>query len=59
MREEQKTDRQNAQLILQLQIENRFPRIWVPDAENRDLRQLFWHPEGLIRKQKNNNDLYH
>jgi transposase len=37
----QKTDRQDAQLILQLMMENRFPRIWVPDAENRDLRQLF------------------
>jgi transposase len=39
----QKTDRQDAQLILQLLVENRFPRIWVPDAGNRDLRQLLWH----------------
>src|SRR4051794_6001976 len=37
----QKTDRQDAQLLLRLMLENRFPRIWVPDAENRDLRQLF------------------
>jgi len=29
----QKTDRQDAQLILQLLMENRFPRIWVPDAD--------------------------
>ena len=36
----QKTDRQDARLILQLMLENRFPRVWVPDAENRDLRQL-------------------
>ena len=36
----QKTDRQDAQLLLRLLIEDRFPRIWVPDAENRDLRQL-------------------
>ena len=35
----QKTDRQDAQLLLQLLMENRFPRIWVPDAQNRDLRQ--------------------
>jgi len=35
----QKTDRQDAQLLLRLLIEDRFPRIWVPDAENRDLRQ--------------------
>jgi len=39
----QKTDRQDAQLILQLLLENRFPRIWVPDAANRDMRQLLWH----------------
>src|SRR6202166_1096534 len=34
----QKTDRQDAQLLLRLMMEDRFPRIWVPDAENRDLR---------------------
>src|ERR1700682_2785509 len=39
----QKTDRQDAQLILKLMVEDRFPRIWVADAENRDLRQLLWH----------------
>ena len=45
----QKTDRQDAQLILQLMLENRFPRIWVPDAENRDLRQLLWHRHRLVQ----------
>ena len=45
----QKTDRQDAQLILQLLMENRFPRIWVPDAENRDLRQLLWHRHRLVQ----------
>jgi len=45
----QKTDRQDAQLLLQLLMENRFPRIWVPDAENRDLRQLLWHRHRLVR----------
>jgi transposase len=34
----QKTDRQDAQLLLTLLLEDRLPRIWVPDAENRDLR---------------------
>jgi transposase len=29
----QKTDRQDAQHILQLLMENRFPKIWVPSAE--------------------------
>jgi transposase len=45
----QKTDRQDAQLMLRLMIENRFPRIWVPDAENRDLRQLLWHRHRLVQ----------
>ena len=38
-----KTDRQDAQLLLRVMIGDRFPRIWVPDSENRDLRQLLWH----------------
>jgi hypothetical protein len=29
----QKTDRQDAQLILQLMLEDRFPQIWVPSWE--------------------------
>jgi transposase len=45
----QKTDRQDAQLLLQLMLENRFPRLWVPDAENRDLRQLLWHRHRLVQ----------
>jgi transposase len=44
----QKTDRQDAQLLLKLLMEDRFPRIWVPDAENRDLRQLLWHRHRLV-----------
>ena len=34
----QKTDREDARLLLRLLRENNFPRIWVPSAENRDLR---------------------
>jgi len=45
----QKTDRQDAQLWLRLLIEDRFPRIWVPDSENRDLRQLLWHRHRLVQ----------
>jgi len=45
----QKTDRQDAQLLLRLMIEDRFPRVWVPDAENRDLRQLLWHRHRLVQ----------
>ena len=40
----QKTDRQDAELILRLLLEDRFPRIWVPSGENRDLRQLLVAP---------------
>ncbi|HEX8817845.1 MAG TPA: IS110 family transposase [Terriglobales bacterium] len=45
----QKTDRQDAQLVLELLLENRFPRIWIPDAGNRDLRQLLWHRHRLVQ----------
>jgi transposase len=45
----QKTDRQDAQLLLRLMMEDRFPRIWVPDAGNRDLRQLLWHRHRLVQ----------
>ena len=45
----QKTDRQDAELLLQLLVENRFPRIWVPSPENRDLRQLLWHRHRLAQ----------
>jgi len=45
----QKTDRQDAQLILRLMLEDRFPRIWVPSWENRDLRQLLWHRHRMVQ----------
>src|SRR5690349_13833274 len=45
----QKTDREDARLILKLLRENRFPKIWVPSPENRDLRQLLWHRHRLVQ----------
>jgi len=45
----QKTDRQDAQLMLKLLLEDRFPRIWVPSGENRDLRQLLWHRHRMVQ----------
>src|SRR3989475_12805795 len=45
----QKTDRQDAELLLRLLIEDRFPRIWVADGENRCLRQLLWHRHRLVQ----------
>jgi transposase len=45
----QKTDREDARLLLQLLREDRFPRLWVPNPENRDLRQLLWHRHRLVQ----------
>jgi transposase len=46
----QKTDRKDAQLLLQLLLErDGLPRIWVPSPENRDLRQLLWHRHRLVQ----------
>jgi transposase len=45
----QKTDRQDAQLLLKLLLESRFPRVWVPTPQNRDLRQLLWHRHRLVQ----------
>src|ERR1035437_729463 len=45
----QKTDRQDAELILRLLLEDRFPRVWVPSWENRDLRQLLWHRHRMVQ----------
>ncbi len=36
----QKTDKRDAAHILKLVVEGRFPRLWTPDREQRDLRQL-------------------
>jgi transposase len=44
----QKTGRRDAQLLLQLLMEDRFPRIWVPSPDNRDLWQLLWHRHRLV-----------
>jgi transposase len=45
----QKTDRQDAQLILKLMLKDDFPRIWVPSWENRDIRQLLWHRHRMVQ----------
>ena len=46
-----KNDRQDAELLLTLLLENRFPRIWVASREERDLRQLLWHRHRLVQMQ--------
>jgi transposase len=45
----QKTDRQDAQLILKLMLKDNFPQIWVASWENRDLRQLLWHRHRMVQ----------
>jgi transposase len=44
----QKTDERDARLILDLLLTKRFPKIWVPTAAERDLRQLLWHRHKLV-----------
>jgi transposase len=46
---QQKHDRRDAALLLQLLLEGRFPRIWTPSSEQRDLRQLLIHRYKLVR----------
>jgi transposase len=45
----QKHDRRDALLLLRLQIENRFPSIWVPSSELRDLRAMLRHRHQCVR----------
>jgi transposase len=44
----QKTDKRDAAHILRLLLENRFPRLWMPSAEQRDVRQLLIHRHKLV-----------
>jgi len=56
----QKHDRRAAALILKLMVENRFPKIWVPTVEERDLRQLLIHRQHLVRmRTRIKNQLQH
>jgi len=45
----QKTDPNDARLLLRLLLENTFPRIWVPSPENRDLRQKGFDRAAIVR----------
>ncbi len=44
----QKTDKRDAAHILKLVVEGRFPRLWAPGREERDLRQLVLHRHKLV-----------
>jgi transposase len=57
---QQKTDRRDALLLLQLLEQGRFPRLWVPSAAIRDLRQLLWHRHKLVQmRTRVKNELQH
>jgi transposase len=57
---QQKTDRRDAAHILKLLVEGRFPRIWMPSSEVRDLRQLLLHRYKLvIIRARVKNELQH
>ena len=56
----QKHDRRDAQLILNLLLEKRFPRIWIPTVAEKDLRQLLIHRRHLVRmRARIKNQLQH
>ena len=45
---QQKTDRRDAKHILDLLLDGRFPRLWVPSPQMRDVRQLLRHRQKLV-----------
>ena len=56
----QKTDRRDAEQLLELLESNRFPAIWVPSSEERDLRQLLLHRHKLVQmRTRIKNQLQH
>ncbi len=57
---QQKHDRRDAALLLKLLLDGRFPRIWVPSSEQKDLRQLLIHRHKLVRvRAQVKNELQH
>jgi transposase len=56
----QKTDARDAAHLLQLMLQDRFPRIWVPSPAERDLRQLLLHRHKLVQmRTRVKNQLQH
>jgi transposase len=45
----QKTDRRDAEHLMNLLIQDRFPKIWVPSLEVRDVRQLLVHRHKQVQ----------
>jgi len=56
----QKTDKRDAAHILKLVVEGRFPKLWTPDREQRDQRQLVLHRHKLVEiRSRVKNELQH
>jgi transposase len=56
----QKTDRRDAELLLKLLLEERFPQVWRPSLEQRDTRQLLLHRHKLVSVRRQiKNQLQH
>src|SRR5438309_1445163 len=56
----QKTDKRDAAHILKLLLEGRFPRLWIPDAQQREQRQLLLHRHKLVEiRSRVKNGLQH
>jgi transposase len=59
-RKQQLTDKRDAGHLLKLLKEGRFPRIWVPSVEERDLRQMLKHRHTLVQmRTRVKNQLQH
>jgi transposase len=50
----QKNDRRDAELILKMLVEGRFPAIWLPSKELQDLRALLQHRHQWVRMTQRN-----
>jgi transposase len=56
----QNIDKRDAAHILKLVVEGRFPKLWTPDREQRDLRQLVLHRHKLVEiRSRVKNELQH
>src|SRR3989441_10710174 len=55
----QKHDRRDAALLLQLLAENRFPTVWMPSTEYRDLRALLLHRHQWVRMRTRGQNALH
>jgi transposase len=56
---QQKTDRRDAEHLQVLMRENRFPRIWVPSLEEREVRQLLVHRHKQVQARTRTQNQLH